>query len=169
MERSIGPVWIGGCIFVALVVATLSAATLKLIATPADYAARLAAVEQKVLRTERLAALPGDTAAYAKGAVCEGFGSDAFGKVRQTFDEAAAAEGLSSMQVVWGEPVDAGARIAPLPLSLQVEGPYDKVVSLMDRLGRGAPALFVDAADLTPSGPGVRLALSGKVFCWTRG
>lgn len=169
MERSVGPVWIGGCIVVALIVAMLSAAALKLVATPSGYRERLTAVEQKVLRAERLAALPGDSAAYPKGAVCDGLGSAAFDKLRHGFDEAAAAEGLQAMQISWGEPVDAGARIAPLPLSLRVEGPYEKVASFMDRISRSSPALFVDAADLTTTGPGVQLSLSGKVFCWTRG
>jgi hypothetical protein len=73
------------------------------------------------------------------------------------------------LQLAWGAPASAGGRITPLPLSLKIEGPYDKVTGFMDRLGRGAPALFVDRADVTPSGPGVQLSLSGKVFCWTRG
>lgn len=169
MEQRIGPVWMGGCIVVALLVALLSAGALKLLATPADYAARLGQVEQKTLRAERLSSLPGDSAAYGRGAVCEGLSDAAFGKVRQGLDEAAAAEGLAGLQVAWGAPVDAGGRIGSLPLNLRVEGPYEKVATFMDRLSRGAPALFVDTADLTSSGAGVQLSLSGKVFCWTRG
>jgi hypothetical protein len=169
MERQVGPIWIAACIVVALVVAIASTAALKLLATPSDHAQRLGALEQKTVRAERLAALPGDSAAYPKGAVCEGLGAEAFDRVRQKFDDAAKAEGLQGMQIIWGAPVEAGARIAPLPLSLRVAGPYDKVATFMDRLGRGAPALFVETADITAAGSGVELSLSGKVFCWTRG
>lgn len=169
MEKQIGPVWIGGCIVVALIVATASTAALKLLATPSDYEARLAAVEQKVTRAERLANAPGDSAAYPKGAVCEGLSGAGFEKVRQGFDQAAADQGLQALQVAWGTPTDAGTRIAPLPFSLRVEGPYEKVVTFMDRLSRGAPSVFVDTADITASGLGAQLTLSGKVFCWTRG
>jgi hypothetical protein len=153
----------------ALVLALATAATLKLIATPSNYADRLAAVEQKALRAERLAALPGDGSAYPKGAVCEGINGTAFDNVRQKLDVAAAAEGLAPMPVLWGAPIDAGGRIAPLPFTLQVEGPYEKVAALLDRLSRSTPAIFVETTDLTAAGPGARLALSGKVYCWTRG
>lgn len=169
MERQVGPVWIGGCIIVALVVTTATAGALKLLATPTGYDERLAAVEQKVARAERLAQMPGDSAAYPKGAVCEGLNDAGFQKVRQGFEEAATAEGLQGIQIIWGEPINAGARIGPLPLSLRVEGPYEKVASFMDRLARGAPAVFVDTADIVASGAGAQLSLSGKVFCWTRG
>lgn len=169
MDRQIGPFWIAGCIAVALLVAAGSTAALKLTATPSDYQDRLSAVEQKVARAERLAGALGDSSAYPKGAVCEGLGNEAFGKLRGTFDDAAKAEGLQNMQILWGAPADAGARIAPVPLSLRVEGPYEKVAGFMDRLSRGAPALFVETADLVNTGPGVQLSLSGKVFCWTRG
>lgn len=169
MERQVGPVWIGGCIVAALIVTTATAGALKLLATPADYDERLAAVEQKVMRAERLARMPGDSAAYPKGAVCEGLNETGFQKVRQAFEDAAAAEGLAGMQIVWGEPISSGARIAPLPLKLRVEGPYDKVASFMDRLARGAPSVFVDSADFVASGAGAQLSVSGRVFCWTRG
>jgi hypothetical protein len=169
MDRPLGPVWIAGGLALALVVAALTLAALKLIATPTSYADRLAAAQQKIAQAERLAAMPGDSAAYPKGAVCEGLDAVAFGKARQAIEEAAGAEGLSGTQVAWGSPRDAGGKIAPLPLSLQVEGPYDKILAFMDRLGRGAPSVFVDTADLTASGAGARLSLSGKVFCWTRG
>lgn len=169
MKRSFGPVWIGGCMTVALVLAMATAATLKLIATPSNYAERLAAVEQKALRAERLANQPGDSAAYTKGAVCEGINGTAFHTVRQRLEAAAAAEGLAPMPVLWGAPVDAGGRIAPLPFSLQVEGPYEKVTALLDRLSRNTPAIFVESADLTAAGPAARLVMSGKVYCWTRG
>lgn len=169
MQRQIGPVWIGGCIVVAVTVATISTAALKLLATPADYEVRLAAVEQKVARAERLAAAPGDSAAYPKGAVCEGLNGAGFEKVRQGFDQVAADQGLQALQVAWGQPIDAGTRIAPLPFSLRVEGPYEKIAAFMDRLSRGAPTIFVGAADITASGLGAQLTLSGKVFCWTRG
>jgi hypothetical protein len=169
MERQIGPVWIGGGVILALAVAAVSTAALKLLATPSDYGVRLAAVEQKVTRAERLAAAPGDSAAYPKGAVCEGVSDSGFEKVRQGLDQAAAEQGLQALQVAWGTPIDAGARVAPLPFSLRVEGPYEKVVTFMDRLSRGAPMIFVDAADVTASGLGAQLTLSGKVFCWTRG
>lgn len=169
MEGRIGPIWFGAAVIVALIVATASTMALKLVATPSDYEARLAAVEQKVTRAERLAAAPGDSAAYPKGAVCEGLSGSGFEKVRQGFDQAAAEQGLQSLQLAWGTPIDAGTRIAPLPFSLRVEGPYEKVVTFMDRLSRGAPTIFVDTADVTASGLGAQLTLSGKVFCWTRG
>mgnify|MGYP000591959736 CR=1 FL=1 len=169
MERPLGPVWIGGCVIAALVVTTATAGALKFVATPDGYDERVAALEQKVTRAERLARMPGDSAAYPKGAVCEGLSDRGFQKVRQGFEDAAVAEGLQGMQIAWGEPIDAGARIAPLPLSLQVEGPYEKIASFMDRLSRGAPAVFVDTADITAAEAGARLSLSGKVFCWTRG
>lgn len=169
MDKQLGPIWIGGGVIVAVVVAVASTTALKLLATPADYEARLASVEQKVLRAERLAAAPGDSAAYPKGGVCQGLGGAGFEKVRQSFEQAAADQGLQTLQVAWGAPVDAGGRIAPLPFSLRVEGPYDKIVTLMDRLSRTAPTIFVDTADVTASGLGAQLTLSGKVFCWTRG
>lgn len=169
MERQLGPVWIGGCVIAALVVAAATAGALKLLATPDGYDERVAAIEQKVSRAERLARMPGDSAAYPKGAVCEGLSDRGFQKVSQDFEDAAAAEGLRGLQIAWGEPIDAGARIAPMPLSLQVEGPYEKITSFMDRLSRGSPSVFVDVADITAGGAGARLSLSGKVFCWTRG
>jgi hypothetical protein len=169
MERSLGPIWLATCLALGVVVAALTLTALKLISTPSGYADRLAAAEQKVARAERLAAMPGDSAAYPKGAVCDGLDAAAFGKARQAIEEAAAAEGLSGAQVAWGSPLDGGGKIAPLPLSLQVEGPYEKVLAFTDRLGRGAPSIFVDTADLAASGGGARLSLSGKVFCWTRG
>lgn len=169
MERSLSPVWMGGGLVVALIVAVASTAALKLLATPSDYEARLASVEQKVLRAERLAAAPGDSAAYPKGAVCEGLSGAGFEKVRQGFEQAATDQGLQTMQLAWGAPVEAGIRIAPLPFTLRVEGPYEKVVTFMDRLSRGAPTVFIDTADVTASGLGAQLTLSGKVFCWTRG
>jgi Type II secretion system (T2SS), protein M subtype b len=168
MERQLGPVWTGGCIIVALIVTIATAGVLKLLATPEGYQDRLAAMEQKVIRAEKLAQMPGDSAAYPKGAICEGLSEAGFQKVRQGFEEAAAAEGLQGMQLVWGEPIDAGARIAPLPLSLRIEGPYEKVASFTDRLSRGAPTVFIDTADITASAAGAQLSLSGKVFCWTR-
>jgi hypothetical protein len=169
MDKQIGPVWIGGCIVLALVVATGAAELLKVVATPSDYDARLAAVEQQVSRAERLASTPGDGAAYPKGAVCEGLSGPGFGKARGSLEDAATAEGLQGLQVAWGQPVDGGARIGSLPFTLRIEGPYEKVVTFMDRVSRGAPAVFVDSADLTGSGLGAQLSLSGRVFCWTRG
>ena len=169
MDRSLGPVWIGGSLVVALIVAVSSTTALKLLATPSDYKARLAAIEQKVLRAERLAAAPGDSTAYPKGAVCEGLSGAGFEKARQGFEQAAADQELQAMQLVWGAPVEAGTRIAPLPFTLRVEGPYEKIVTFIDRLSRGAPTLFIDTADVTASGLGAQLTLSGKVFCWTRG
>lgn len=169
MERSIGPVWLGACLGVALALGIASTAVLKVLATPQDYQARLSAVEQKVSRAERLAAAPGDSSAFAKGAVCEGLNGPAVDGVRLGLQSAASDQGLPAPQIAWGEPVDAGARIAPLPFSLRVEGPYDKVLTFMDRLSRGTPAIFVDTADLTASPLGAQLTLSGKVFCWTRG
>lgn len=169
MDRPLGPIWLAGCLSLAVAVAALALTALKLIATPPGYADRVAAAQQKVARAERLAAMPGEAAAYPKGVVCDGLDAAAFGKTRQAIEDAASAEGLTGAQVAWGSPLDGGGRIAPLPLSLQIEGPYEKVVAFTDRLGRGAPSVFVDTADLTPSGAGVRLSLSGKVFCWTRG
>lgn len=169
MDRQISPIWIGGYIAVALILATLSTAALKLLATPSDYETRLSAVERLVTRAERLASTPGDSSAYPKGAVCEGLSGASFERVRQDFGQAAADQGLQALQITWGSPVDTGGRIAPLPFSLRVEGPYVKIATFMDRLSRSTPTIFVDTADITASGLGSQLMLSGKVFCWTRG
>lgn len=169
MERSLGPVWMGACLLLAIIVATAAGLALRALATPSDFEKRLTALEQKTRQIERLAALPGDGAAYPKGAVCDGFNGQALVKVRQDLEEASAAENLRNVQISWGEPVQSGGKITPLALRIEVDGPYERVLAWMDRIGRGAPRVFVDTVDLTKSASGAHLALSGKVFCWTRG
>ena len=169
MERSLGPVWTGACLLIAIASAITIAVALKAVATPSDFERRQAALEQTTRQIERLAALPGDGAAYPKGAVCEGFRGDALAKVRQDLEEASASENLQNVRISWGAPVESGGKIAPLVLRIEADGPYERVVSWADRIGRGAPKIFVDTVDLTKSASGAHLALSGKVFCWTRG
>lgn len=168
-ERSIGPVQIGGLALIVAIAAILAAWGLRALATPADFAARRAALETRMRTVERLAARPGDGAAYPPGAVCGGLGGEAMERMRQDLQAAAVAEGMAGAQVVWGDPTDIGGKIAPLPLRIEAEGSYERVMSYVDRLGRGAPQIFVETADLKARGGLTHLALSGKVFCWTGG
>lgn len=168
-EPSFDAKWIGTCAGVALALAVASYVALKWIATPADYATRMAAVQAQALRAEGLAAKSSGTATLGKGAVCEGFEEAQLGQVREAVESAGRTEGLQSLQVALGAPLDAGARIAPLTVTLRADGGYDKVAGFLDRLGRITPKIFVDSADLAPSATGASLSLTGRVFCWTRG
>lgn len=169
MDRSLGPVWTGACMLAAIVTAAVAGLTLTTLATPSDFKERQAALEQTTRQIERLAVLPGDGAAYPKGAVCDGFRGDSLAKMRQELEEASTAEGLQNLRVSWGAPVESGGKIAPLALRIEADGSYERVLSWMDRVGRGAPKVFVETVDLTKNASGAHLALSGKVFCWTRG
>lgn len=169
MERSLGPVWTGACLLVAIASAAVMGWGLKALATPSDFEQRQAALEQKTRQIERLAALPGDGAAYPKGAVCEGFRGEALTRMRQTLEEASTSQNLQNVRISWGAPAESGGEIAPLALRIEADGSYERVLSWMDQIGRGAPTIFVETVDLTKGAAGAHLTLSGKVFCWTRG
>lgn len=169
MDRVLGPVWMGVCILVAVALAVCGGLSLKAIATPANFEQRQAALDRSVREVERLASLPGDGAAYPKGAVCDGFDGEALARLRQDLAAGVASQGLQNLRIAWGAPGDRGSKIAPLPLRIEAEGSYDRVLSLIDHVSRATPRVFVDTADLTAGGAGARLTMSGKVFCWTRG
>ena len=167
MIRSIGTVQFASAALVAAIAAVATAWGLKALSAPADYPARLAAVESQVRTAERLIARPGDGTAYSPGAVCEGFTGEGLERLRRTMEAAATADGIVGAQIQFGMPVDISGKIAPVPLRIEAEGSYERIASFMDRLGRGAPQVFVDTSDLRSRGGSVRLSLSGKVFCWT--
>jgi hypothetical protein len=158
----------GACILVAFIAAAIASLGLKALATPADFDERQALLEQRVRQIERLAALPGDSGAYPKGAVCGGFEGEALAKMRRVLEDGSVAENLQNVRISWGVPTNTGGKLVPLPLRIEADGPYDRVLSLLDRVGRDTPKIFVDTVDLTKSAAGAHLALSGKVFCWTR-
>jgi len=168
--QELGPKWWGAAIMMGGCIAILSAFGLSAIATPADVAERSSTLERQTRQIESLAGGSGRTASFGVGAVCEGFGVSSQVKLRQALEGAAVAENLvgARIRLAPSGSADAGANIAPVALTLEVEGPYDRLLALMDRLANGAPQIFVDSVDLTAKGPAAQLSLSGRAFCWTR-
>jgi hypothetical protein len=167
--RLMGTAQFAGAALVAVIAAAVAVWGFAALSAPADYQARRLALESQLRTAERLSVRPGDSTAYPPGAVCEGIAGEGLERVRRTMEGAATAEGMVGVQVQLGAPVDISGKIAPVPLRIEAEGSYDRVASLMDRLGRGAPQVFVETSDLRSRGDSVRLSLSGRVFCWTGG
>lgn len=166
-DRPFRPALISGAMILAGAAAVMTAWGLGALAKPKDFDARLGALEATVRTSERLASSPGDSGAYRQGAVCAGLGGDNVERVRQALEASASAEGLSVTRITLGQASDISGRLAPLALRIEAEGAYAQLTSYLDRLGRGAPQIFVDTADMSARGALVRLSLNAKVFCWT--
>lgn len=142
---------------------------LSVLARPSDFKDRLAAIEARTDRAERLLKGPGDAGAYPAAAACPSVSPDALDALRQRFAGEAARLNvtLSSVGVDYGDPPETEAGLTPLAFSLEGEGGYDAVVGMLDSLSKSQPEVFVDTLDLKAKTSTVALKLSGHMFCWT--
>ncbi|HYE47265.1 MAG TPA: GspMb/PilO family protein [Caulobacter sp.] len=152
-------------VMLGLAVAASSAWLLAVIASPADFSERLAAVQAQ---TAKGAPAPGpvDAASFPVGAVCRDSLVRAAPRVRQALAAKTAGAGLaaSSLSVT---PGSATRELAALDIAVEAAGSYLQIVSLLDALAGARPMIFVDNADIEPAAGAFKLKLSGQAYCWT--
>jgi hypothetical protein len=170
-EQTLEPMWLGLTVAAGAGAAVLAAFGLNALATPASYAERTAKLQQQTLRIEALASGGVTRSSYRLGAVCEGFSETGQGKLRQAIESAAAQENLKSARIqITSEAAQVvGAKLAPVSITIQVEGPYDRLLTMTNHLAQGAPQIFVDTLDIKTAGADAQLSLAGRAFCWTQG
>ncbi|MDR3511014.1 MAG: GspMb/PilO family protein [Caulobacteraceae bacterium] len=153
---------------IALAAGAAMFVVLAVIARPAHYSARLAAIGQQVDAADTLLRTGGD-AGYPLKALCSGAPDVAAAALRQRLQGAASATGvaLSSVEADPGAADEARGGLYPIVLKLEANGRYDGVVSMLGSLAKGQPELFVDVVDLKSLTSAVDLKLSGRIYCST--
>lgn len=144
-------------------------ATLIIIARPHAYSSRIALLGQQTGKIETMLHRPGDSSAYPARAVCRGSPDVAASAFQQQIRAAAGGTGvtIASAEADPGSAdANAGALI-PIAVQLEANGPYDGVVSMLGRLARNQPELFLDRVDLKSQTSFVNLKLSGRIYCST--
>lgn len=163
-----GPILIGLAIALAVGVAGASWSVLSIISRPAGLQARLAGLEQRVNQARVLASRPPTGGEYAAHAICAAPDDRELASLRRSLETAATPLGLqlASLDILPSAP-PAGSRLTPVQVSLEADGGYDAALSLVGRLARVQPQLFVDNLHLISRTSSVTLKLTGKVYCWT--
>ncbi len=143
--------------------ALVAAAGLSALARPADRAARVAALQVKLDRLQRLERAPVGGLVHPRGAVCRDGAirgealveqklRAALGQARLVslaFDPAAASDGT---------PTAVGLRF-------EVEGSYEDATALLAALDAARPTVFADTIDLQTRTSAVALHFSGRFYC----
>jgi hypothetical protein len=153
---------------IALAAGAAMFVALTYIAYPSHYDARLGAVSEQADAAEALLQAPG-LVAYPSGAVCKGAAENAAMALSQRLHAAAARAGVNlvSAQVDPSVASRGAEGLAPVAVTLEVNGRYDSVIAMLGGLARTQPELFVDNVDLRSLTSAVDLKLSGKILCST--
>lgn len=168
LSPSLRPGEVASIAAIAVVFAALPFALLSGVARPAGFQARVAAAAAEADHAQRLAAMPGDPAAYPRGALCIDSADVAAQAVRQRIVAAAGAAGLAAPTIhAIPRRLDFEHGMPSVDLQVQASGRYDQMVLMLGRLSASRPQIFVDTLDLQPRVTAVTLKLSGHVFCRT--
>lgn len=143
--------------------------TLSAVAKPAQFKARMTALEAQADLIDRLNKAPGDARAYSAQAVCPSASPEAIEALRQRFSTEAgrASVALSNNVVSPEEAASTDAQLTPLVFEIEGEGAYGGVIGLLSGLAKSQPEVFIDTLDLKSKTATVTLKLSGHMFCWT--
>lgn len=144
--------------------ALVAAIGLSALAHPVDHAARVAALQVKLDRLQRLEHAPIGGLVYPKGAVCREGAMRGEALVEQKLR---AALGQARLVNLAFEPTAATSDGAPTPVGLQfeVEGSYEDVAALLSALDAVRPTIFADRVDLETRTSAVALHFSGRFYC----
>ena len=145
--------------------AALVAATgLSALARPADRAARVAALQVKLDRLQRLERAPVGGLVHPKGAVCREGAMRGEALVEQKLRAALGQARLVSLAF---DPAAATSDGAPTAVGLQfqVEGSYEDATALLAALDAVRPTIFTDTVNLETRTSAVALHFSGRFYC----
>jgi hypothetical protein len=137
------------------------------IGTPSGFQRRLAALDQRTEQLRRWTSVRPSAAHYPQGAVCAMGVAKAEDLLRAGISNQAQAGRLTMSALDVGVDRDAplGQTLAPLRVRFQVQGSYQGLVELMDRLSQTRPLLFVDNLDLISNTTSVTMKFSGRAYC----
>ena len=139
------------------------------IAHPSRVSARMADLDRRLDEADRLAATATGPLTQPPGAICHQEADSAVAALKQRLQANASANGLtlSNLAVSPGAGDEALAGLTPITFSLEANGRYDAVVTMIAGLGKAEPELFVDQADLKSQTSSVDLKFSGRLYCLT--
>lgn len=147
-----------------LVSAILFSLIFKALASPAGYGGRLRTLEASAAQLRQSAALRAN-GPYGAGAVCAGPAVKAAPALRQALSDQAAAAGAVVKTLDVTPDTGASRGLAPIAVSLTVEGPYAAVVQTVSLLQSAQPEVFIDSLDLRPTVAGAAMHMTGRAFC----
>jgi hypothetical protein len=137
------------------------------LSAPPDFKERLAVVQQRAERAQRLLRPPRNSTVGSPDALCFGDAAKQSQALRDAVSAQAAQANLTleslDARIEMGDQL--GERLTPVRLRFSATGSYEGAIALLAELGRYRPQLFVDTLDLTPKTANVTLAISGRVFC----
>lgn len=167
VRQELRPIDYAICILIAAGGALILGVLLGAISSPANFDARVTAINASMERSKALLRPPRERGPYGPEALCVRDAGQQAQTLRDLVSAQAAQNSLELLALeVRPEPAsDLSERLVPVRVRFSAVGSYENTVALMAVLARERPQVFVDSLDLTPRVSNVTLAFSGRVFC----
>ena len=158
------PLTTGIAVLVGVFTLGLSSWAMAGLARPADYEARVAALQQSIAEIQQGA--PGQQiAGFSDRTLCRGALIPAASAVRSDLVRQAGAAGMT-LKALESSPGASAGELNAIDVSFTAEGGYEGAVKLVGALEDARPEVFVDSVQMAPQAGRVSLKVKGRAFCW---